>query len=80
MTRSIIIGMDTRNTPSLEIHVDVLSNEVVKMKFPLLPLDRYYSVWLVVIDTYPEVLKKMYFYSITWNVTVSSKAVSVVTI
>ena len=50
--------MVTKDTRSLEI--DTFSDEVGKIKFLLLPLDRY-SVWLVTTDTYPEVVKEKYF-------------------
>ena len=57
------IEMVTSNTSCLVIVI--LSDEVVKMKILLLCLDRYLfsvgSVLVVAIDTYPEVVMKMYY-------------------
>ena len=45
----------------------IFSDDVVEIKFLLLCLDRYLSVWLVALDTYPEVTNKMYFCYYYWE-------------
>ena len=39
----------------------IFSDETVKMTFLYCVWIGIYSLWLVAIDTYPEVIKKMYF-------------------
>ena len=53
------IGMVPRNMPYLVIVI--FSDELVKMNFHYYVWIAIYSVWLVAIDTQPEIVKKKYF-------------------
>ena len=58
--------MVTRNTPCLVI--DIISDEVVKITFYYRVWIGIYSVWLITIDTHPEVVKNIYtFYYYLWE-------------
>ena len=70
--------MVTRNTPCLVI--DIISDEVVKITFYYRVWIGIYSVWLITIDTHPEVVKNILSITITGNITVYRWVVPVITI